>query len=354
MKEVAAWLELREHDEFWVSKSRHAGQIFLPTTSQLLARLKDSESSLPYTGNGAEAFDALVQAIALQLLASCYTFLPASSANHLPLFQQRTGKRLVTALRAHASFRLSPAAGHHARASSETHAWPGLYTGPEPEDTLAETVSQRRRFAKRNSGYVPSFAASGWTDGANDPYRRRRGSSSSSSFETGIFRRLTCQPSTPRNPHSKHNALFSRFLFCKKKGDLDPSDKHPRKKPFQPVTTQAVQRIPSVIRLRHTESNPRMGADPNPKHPTSESSPKLVRHTSSDPSISSKFRYKLDIPEIRRTSATPNASHEVQTPFSMRGVGRGGMISAHKYPEETQMERRPSISQITRLPPIPS
>jgi hypothetical protein len=31
MKEVVAWLELREHDEFWVSKRNHAGRASLPT-----------------------------------------------------------------------------------------------------------------------------------------------------------------------------------------------------------------------------------------------------------------------------------------------------------------------------------
>lgn len=29
MKEVAAWLELREHDEFWVSRRDHAGKVRL-------------------------------------------------------------------------------------------------------------------------------------------------------------------------------------------------------------------------------------------------------------------------------------------------------------------------------------
>lgn len=33
MREVAAWLELREHDEFWVSKRKHGGKAGLPTHS---------------------------------------------------------------------------------------------------------------------------------------------------------------------------------------------------------------------------------------------------------------------------------------------------------------------------------
>lgn len=291
----------------------------------------------------------------MQLLASCYTFLPASSANHLPLFQQRTGKKLVTALRAHSSFRLSPAAGHHARASSETSAWPGLYTGRDPEEVLAESVSQKRRSAKRSSEYVPSFAASGWTDGTNDTYRRERGSPSSSSLETNIFTRLICQPSIPRNPHRKHNALFSRILLCKKKkGDHASSDKQSCKKSFQDVTTHPVQRIPSVMRLRSTQSNPRMREDANSEHPTSTLSPKLICRTSSDPSIGSELRYDFEVPEIRRISATPNASSKAQSSLSVRGVGRGDMIIANVYVDETQVESQPSRSHIDKPPPMSS
>ena len=317
--------------------------------------MKDPGSSAPYTPNGTEAFDALVQAIALQLLASCYTFLPASSAGHVPLFQQRTGKKFVTALRAHSAFRLSPAAGHNARAQSEASPWPGLYTGPDREDILADIVSQRRRSAKRSSEYTPSFAASGWTNGPNDLPCQKRSSPSSSSLEPGVFTRLTCQPSTPRNPYRKHNALFARALFCTSKKDCEPSGESPRKKPFHKVATQAVQRIPSVMRLRHTQSNPRMREDAHPENHTSDSSPKLVRRTSSDPSIGSKLRYNFDIPEIRRISATPNASHKAAQSFmSMRGAGRGDMISAHEFLDEAQFEIRPSTSPVDKLPPIPS
>ncbi|UPX10397.1 uncharacterized protein EKO05_0001059 [Ascochyta rabiei] len=150
MREVAAWLELDEHDEFSASRREHAESI-LPAASQLFARLKDSDNPPPHSPNSDDGFDTLIQAIALQLLASCYTFLPASSASQLPLLQQKTDKTLVTALQAHSAHRLSPAAGHHARAPSETSAWPGLYTGPGPEETLAETTSRRRCSAKSST-----------------------------------------------------------------------------------------------------------------------------------------------------------------------------------------------------------
>ncbi|KAF3048626.1 hypothetical protein E8E11_004065 [Didymella keratinophila] len=144
MKEVAAWLELCEHDDFWAAKGKHARKAVLPTTSQLLARWKVADSSLPNNHDGTSAFEAFVKSIALQLLASCYTVLPATSANAPPLFQQRTGEKIVTALCAHALYRLAPAAGHQARAPSETSPWPALYTGLDPEDVLAETSSNPR------------------------------------------------------------------------------------------------------------------------------------------------------------------------------------------------------------------
>ena len=265
----------------------------------------------------------------------------------------------MTALRAHSLYRLSPAAGHHARPPSETSAWPGLYTGPYPEDTLAETVSQRRRSAKRSSEYIPQFTASGWTDGPNEMTRQRRGLPAgrrfSSSIETGIFTRLTCQPSTPRNPRRTHNILFSRTIFSKKKKEQGFPDKSPScKTPIRKVTTQTVQRIPSVMRLRHTQSNPRMQDEASHDHPVSELSPKLVRSTSSDPSIGSYFRYTYEIPEIRHAWATPNDSHNAESEMSVRSCGRGDRIRAPKYIDETQVERRSPASHATKLPSTPS
>lgn len=44
-----------------------------------------------------EAFGTVVEFIAIRLLASCYTLLPASSADNLPMDQQRMGSRVITA-----------------------------------------------------------------------------------------------------------------------------------------------------------------------------------------------------------------------------------------------------------------
>jgi hypothetical protein len=64
-------------------------QAIAPLDSSLIHAIRD----LPET----EAFDTFVEFIALQLLASCYTLLPASSADNFPLGQQRMGSRVITA-----------------------------------------------------------------------------------------------------------------------------------------------------------------------------------------------------------------------------------------------------------------
>ncbi|KAF3036562.1 hypothetical protein E8E12_005288 [Didymella heteroderae] len=119
MEEVAAWVELCEHGDFWAPKDKHVGKAELPTTCQLLTRWKDQDFSFSYHPHGTSAFDAFVNSIALQLLASCFTVLPTTSGTLLPLFQQRTSRRFVTALHAHALYRFAPAAGYQARAPSE-------------------------------------------------------------------------------------------------------------------------------------------------------------------------------------------------------------------------------------------
>lgn len=210
----------------------------------------------------------------------------------------------MTALRAHSPYRLSPAAGHHARASSETAAWPGLYEGPSSEEILAEIASKQRRSAKRSSEYIPHFAASGWTDGSNDP---------------------------------GHHKL------------------PPHKKPLRKVASQAIQRIPSVLHLHHSRSNPHMRDDATPYNPTSESSPTFVRHSSSHPCIASHSGHHFHIPEIHLASATPHASNKSHgSSTSKMGSEREDVIFALEDGDETQMERRPSTNHVDRLPPTPS
>ncbi|EAT82984.1 hypothetical protein SNOG_09719 [Parastagonospora nodorum SN15] len=242
--------------------------------------------------------------------------------------------------------RFEPAAGHHARASSETAAWPGLYTGPTVEDNLAEMATLRRR-QRHSSGRVPCFPASGWTDGSSSPgedHGRETSSSSAesnSSSQPGFFSRLICQPSIPKNPRRKYNTLFTSLTTRRGKpaGTLrtrSSSSKvhHNRPKALRAFTEHTVQRIPSMLRLRQTQSAPRFEAD--------EASPTIGLHESrrhsSNPSIGSALNYPCEIPQIRRISATPAASqYDRQMSYAVRFCGRGDLLKEDEYldPSET-------------------
>jgi hypothetical protein len=102
--------------------------------------MKDSRDLVGGLSVNADTFEILIQAIALELLASCYTILPATTCR-LPLFQQRTCSTHITALRLHTLHRFEPAAGHHARVSSEIAARPELYAESALEEDVAEVVT---------------------------------------------------------------------------------------------------------------------------------------------------------------------------------------------------------------------
>ncbi|KAF1919349.1 hypothetical protein BDU57DRAFT_138669 [Ampelomyces quisqualis] len=346
MSEVADWLQSYYMDAFWTPRGMQPRKL-PPTAIQILLQAQNSQDPTRETSIGAKTFDLLLQTIALQLLASCYTHLPATSASHLPLFQQRTRPQSVTALRLHTHYQFEPAAGHHARASSETDCWPGLYPGPMREDRLAEAVSLQRT-QRRESAFVPRFAANGWTDGpsGSESHHSRETSypstvsTSSSETEAGFFSRLICQASTPKNAKRKHNTLFTNLASRKRKkiGPLSTQSTRAKSrsnpaKHFQNLTSQAVQRIPSTFRLRRTQSAPRTAQDPV----TVEYPYHRHRH-SSNPSIGSPLEYPFEIPEIRRISATPAASQmENSVAQSVRLCGRGDLIAAESDMDDSQM-----------------
>lgn len=150
----------------------------LPSPSRVAVQLAKAHHPASAAGSEDAAFDIFLHFIALQLLASCYTLLPASSAEGVPLLQQRKGSRLVTALRLHSYRRFSPAAGYHAREPSETLAWPGLYSGPSLEDQAAEIATRQRRLKRRSLEVLQNLPfprqaelatdASQWSDGPAD------------------------------------------------------------------------------------------------------------------------------------------------------------------------------------------
>ncbi|KAG9193835.1 hypothetical protein G6011_03870 [Alternaria panax] len=342
MREIADWLQSQECDEFWTPRARQPRRA-LPTAIQLLRQLDNHEFLPGSSPDKTTAFESLLHVIALQLLAASYTHLPPSSANHIPLFQQRKETRFVTALHSHSRHRYSPAAGHQARPSSETDSWPDLYTGPSNEEKLAEHVSWRRRLCKQSNDYIPHFSASGWTDGPPAMILREdsRGSLSreisSSSSEPGFFSRLICQAAVPKNYRRRHNTMFLNRVppKQKKKKQLRIEDKHKTCSECQDVSSQPVQRIPSVHRLRHTQSTPRMEFEAKEETPV-ESSHDGKRH-GSDPSIGSPLNYSFQIPEIHRTSVTPSANWcpESSEEGMIRACGRGDLIVPQDYFDNT-------------------
>ncbi|KAH7064262.1 hypothetical protein BKA63DRAFT_169426 [Paraphoma chrysanthemicola] len=335
MGEVADWLQIRHTDAFWASRCKQTRKA-LPTTSQLATQLKSPNVLTSASCDAAEIFELLLEAIAVQLLASCYTSLPPSSAAHQPLIQQRREAEPVTALRLHSHQRFEPAAGHHARAPSEATPWPGLYAGPELEEVLAEKISENRRL-KRSTAYSLRFAASGWTDGSSPSgaghlhEESHSSADSSSSSEPGFLSKLICQTSIPKHPRCKRNTLFISRLSTRRRKRKSPgnppniSSKPTRNltKPLQSLKSEAVQRIPSALRLRHTQSAPRFTV----REATTNEDVNSSRRHSSNPSIGSPLTYQYDLPEIRRISATTAASQNKRSiSHSLRACGRGDMI----------------------------
>jgi hypothetical protein len=97
------------------------------------------------------------------------------------------------------------------------------------------------------------------------------------------------------------------------------------------VSSQPVQRIPSVHRLRHTQSAPRIEVETEDATPVE--SPLDGKRHSSDPSIGSPLNYSFQIPEIRRTSVTPSANWcpGSSNEGMMRACGRGDLIAPQDY-----------------------
>jgi hypothetical protein len=205
-----------------------------------------------------------------------------------------------------------------------------------------------RRRQRYDSDYVPCFAASGWTDGPSSPqaHRVRRESSSSadstSSSEPGFFSILICQPSIRKNPRRRHHTLLTSLAMRREKhlGTLrtrssSSKSHHNRSKVLQAFAEQTVQCIPSMLRLRQTQSAPRIEADESEPgartyHP---------RRHSSNPSIGSPLDYPYEISQIRRTSATPAASqYERRKSHVVRLCGRGDLITQDEDLTDSQAE----------------
>jgi hypothetical protein len=119
---------------------------------------------------------------------------------------------------------------------------------------------------------------------------------------------LNCQTSAPRSVHSRPKLPHN-------------------------LTSQAVQRIPSSIRLRRTQSTPRV-ATTDYANPTAEHNSR--RRHSSNPSIGSPLRYPFEMPQMLGASVTPsNNQRGWDASTSIRMCGRGDLITAEKDPDES-------------------
>jgi len=320
----------------------------LPSWNQAIAKLTTDEP---------EPSDVLLYFVALQLLASCFTLRRASSANNFPLCQQQNTIQFVTALRLHSQYRFSPAAGHHARDSSESSAWPGLYTGRSLEDELAESVSKRRRDEKFRSNPTQSSISSkimstsprhiggdGWNDGPasadkerNHRHSRRTsnmisdtGSSSSSSsgstYEGGLFTKLICQVTSPRKLKWRHHFLFSEPCPDKSTTRSSTYALHNQPSSIFKLPRHAVQGVPAKLRLERAQTAPKDSHCSTPLRPGYA----IPRSNNSSSRIGRAHTFPFEIPEIRRISATtaegwsPNSGHS------------NDMLTAKEYLDETR------------------
>ncbi|KAF2850234.1 hypothetical protein T440DRAFT_479324 [Plenodomus tracheiphilus IPT5] len=365
--EIANWLMSLECNGSWIHKGYECCKT-LPTANQLLTELKSSESNSTSLLLDPIMFDTLVTMIVLQLLAACPTCLP--------LHQERTKKQLVSALESHTLHRFAPAAGHHARAPSETASWPDLCAFEAPKPTSSERRIHTRKQLS-GSENTPTFSGSGWTNGPTpdfsyeeDSREQRHGegsplidpqvtdfategsksptngrnvhfdnvSNSTSEEEPTFFSRLMCQLSASKNAKHKQNGQVQRRMQKNSPGRNMPSTRRQYSNRLQQLTSQAAQRIPSSIRLRRTQSVPRHAAQ-KAEQVAEATKP---RRRSSNPSIGSPLSYPYEIPQIHRISATPAASNNqyASTNGSLRGSERSELSPT---PENLEESRRHQV-----------
>jgi hypothetical protein len=225
--------------------------------------------------------------------------------------------RLVTSLRLHSQYRFSPAAGWHARDSSESSSWPGLYGGPSLEEKAAEVASLRRRMEKRRkehkseSMFTNLFerksTTRGWSDGpaSTEEEIRTPFDSSNSGFEQSLLSKLTCQFSFSKGSKRRHLLHDENPSINNNSRPVGyrrsiPSPTRAHTSPVYPTPTRAVQVIPSALRLRRTQSTPHKPSDASLYRPDIT----FNLRNSSTPTTRSPLNYPYEIPEIRRISAT--------------------------------------------------
>lgn len=248
----------------------------------------------------------------------------------------------MTALRLHAFHRFCPAAGHHARESSETSSWPGLWSGPSLEDRLAELDCRQRRLEEHTSQTLDRISASNhtiqpmdvsqWTDGpaperydARKLFQSRSDSSSTTSSRWG--QRWTIEPSTPKDQRHKTHLLF---LYYRRKRDQKPENL-PRDVspgcgnpcPLGRLRARTVFKIPVGLRLRRVQSIPHT---PVESSSAKQFGPELRRH-SSTPMLTGSISYPFEIPETENMLMSTAAKMASQGSHRSCGCERADLVT---------------------------
>ncbi|KAF2640229.1 hypothetical protein P280DRAFT_480702 [Massarina eburnea CBS 473.64] len=316
MGEIEDYIELNERDEYCPPHTHRSRDILTPDTA--MARLSDCHPTAALAG---QPFDTLVHFIAVHLLASCYTLPPVTSANNLPPFQQRTGSRLITALRLHSLYRFSPAAGYNAREPSRTSPWPGHYSECTVEKEMADMFLRRRSFGmvdkaityqSRWSTIRRQLQDTGqWSDGPADVGHSRESSNSSATLSSTSpprsMSRLFCQPSAPLDIGTKAHylcyPLFSKKNKHAKRCESPKPMARPRPFPLQRISHPSLK-VPSANRPPGTQSA-HAPAVPNPGI----GDVSLGAGNGADRPTS----YVCHIPEIRRISASTQTASPAES-----------------------------------------
>lgn len=377
--ETGDWVRFLAQDHFCTPKMNRDLED-LPTAPQLFAELHYSNMSIVSKFLYLAMLVTLVIVISLRLLASCSTFLAPSSAEYLGLYQQPTERQFVLILPLHSQHRFTPVASLYVKGPLKAAPSPDFCAFPSPrQTTLERRVPRRRRIS--SSEHILSFSRYGWTDGATteilpDEIARKQpqdessppvnshatnfatqrsqspdnngritrwhdiSRSSSSVDKTGFLSKLTCQPSTSK--HAKQNPRIRVLKLLRKdpiRSDQVPTTIRPlpqciKSSKLQQLTSKAVQRMPSAIRIRRTQSAPRNVAE----KATQTAKALQPRRHSSDPSTRRSLTPHCAIPQIRRISATPAASNcqYASTTGSVRGSGRSELSPTHEPFEEAR------------------
>jgi hypothetical protein len=342
-------------------------------------KCSDSPQEIPYT---------LLRFLALRLLASCYTLLPASSAENFPLYEQRTSTTLISSLTLQSHHRLSPAAGHHARAPSESSPWPGLASGPSLEDQLAELVTSKRRLEgylknplrnqldviplhtpiseikallhengsasedtprREMNESVRASRACIWSDSpASDVSRDRSPSNSPGSSpsaptpsssassrpasEKRLLFKLLCQPFKIKEAKPKnrpimigHGSFLSKLLPSTSKSSRTEAASLQQRPKLLLSSPNSFKSL-----LRRTKSAPR-----TTNNQSTAAAEEYERRNSSDPTtVESLHRPHFQIPDIRRISATTVDQDDV-----LRSTGSlNEVLAGRKYSDQMILE----------------